>query len=46
MSNDTFSLETRIARERKTVEAMLIEHLRDSHWVADLAAEYAEEEFA
>ena len=46
MSNDTFSLETRIARERKTVEAMLVEHLRDSHWVADLAAEYAEEEFA
>jgi len=39
MSNDTFSLETRIARERKTVEAMLVEILRDSHWVADLAAE-------
>ena len=46
MSNDTRALETRIARERKTVEAMLVEHLRDSHWVADLAAEYAEEEFA
>ena len=46
MSNDTFSLETRIARERKTVEAMLIEHLTGSDMVADLAAEYAEEEFA
>lgn len=46
MSNDTFSLETRIARERKSVEALLVEILRDSHWVADLAAEYAEEEFA
>ena len=44
MSNDTRALETRIARERKTVEAMLVEHLRDSHWVADLAAEYAAED--
>ena len=44
-SNDT-ALENRRDRERKNVEAMLVEHLRDSHWVADLAAEYAEEEFA
>ena len=42
MSNDTRALETRIARERKTVEAMLVEHLRDSELVADHAAEYAE----
>jgi len=44
-SNDT-ALENRRGRERKSVEALLTEHLRDSHWVADLAAEYAEEEFA
>ena len=44
-SNDT-ALENRRDRERKSVEALLTEHLRDSHWVADLAAEYAEEEFA
>jgi len=44
-SNDT-ALENRRERERKSVEALLTEHLRDSHWVADLAAEYAEEEFA
>ena len=43
--NDT-ALENRRDRERKSVEALLTEHLRDSHWVADLAAEYAEEEFA
>ena len=42
MSNDTRALETRIARERKTVEAMLVEHLRDSELVADHAAEWAE----
>lgn len=46
MSSNTHALDVRIERERKTVEAMLVEHLRDSHWVADLAAEYAEEEFA
>ena len=44
-SNDT-ALENRRGRERKSVEALLTKHLRDSHWVADLAAEYAEEEFA
>jgi hypothetical protein len=42
MSNNTRALETRIARERKTVEAMLVEHLRDSELVADHAAEWAE----
>ena len=46
LSNNESALQVRRDRERKTVEAMLIEHLRDSHWVADLAAEYAEEEFA
>jgi len=44
-SNDT-ALENRRDRERKSVVALLTEHLRDSHWVADLATEYAEEEFA
>ena len=42
MSSDTQSFEERIARERKTVEAMLVEHLRDSELVADHAAEWAE----
>ena len=42
MSNDTRAFDIRIARERKTVEAMLVEHLRDSELVADHAAEYAE----
>jgi hypothetical protein len=42
MSNNTRALETRIERERKTVEAMLVEHLRDSELVADHAAEWAE----
>ena len=46
LSDNEYALQVRRDRERKTVEAMLIEHLRDSHWVADLAAEYAEEEFA
>jgi len=44
MSSNLHALQVRRDRERKTVEAMLVEHLRDSHWVADLAAEYAEEE--
>ncbi len=42
MSSDTLALEIRIERERKTVEAMLIEHLRDSDLVAERAAEDAE----
>lgn len=42
-SNDT-ALKNRRDRERKTVEAMLIKHLQDSHWIADLAAEYADDE--
>ena len=46
LSDNESALQVRRDRERKTVEAMLTEHLRDSHWVADLAAEYAEEEFA
>ena len=44
LSSNLHALQVRRDRERKTVEAMLVEHLRDSHWVADLAAEYAEEE--
>jgi hypothetical protein len=44
LSNNEYALQVRRDRERKTVEALLTEHLRDSHWVADLAAEYAEEE--
>jgi hypothetical protein len=44
MSSNLHALQVRRDRERKTVEAMLIKHLQDSHWVADLAAEYAEEE--
>jgi hypothetical protein len=44
MSSAAQSFEDRIKRERRTVEAMLIEHLRDSDMVADLAAEYAAEE--
>ena len=36
------ALEVRIDRERKTVEAMLVEHLTGSDMVADLAAECAE----
>ena len=46
ISSNEYALENRRDRERKIVEAMLIEHLRDSHWVADLAAEYADEEYA
>jgi len=43
MSSDTRALETRIARERKLVEAVLIKHLTGSDMVADhAAAEYAE----
>ena len=46
LSDNEYALQVRRDRERKTVEALLTEHLRDSHWVADLAAEYAEEESA
>ena len=42
MSSNTRALEVRIERERKTVEALLVEHLRDSELVADHAAEWAE----
>ena len=41
ISSDNAALEARRTRERKTIEAMLIEHLRQSDIVADLAAEYA-----
>jgi len=43
MSSDSRAFETRIARERKLVEAVLIKHLTGSDMVADHAAtEYAE----
>jgi hypothetical protein len=42
-SNDT-ALKNRRDRERKTVTEMLRNHLAESDFVADLAAEYAEEE--
>jgi hypothetical protein len=38
------ALEVRIDRERKTVEAMLLEHLTGSDMVSDLANERASEE--
>jgi hypothetical protein len=43
MSSDTRALETRIERERKLVEAVLIKHLTGSEIVEDLAEEYAAE---
>ena len=46
MSSNTRAFEDRIERERKKVEEMLVDHLAESDMVADLAAEYAEEEFA
>jgi hypothetical protein len=42
MSSNTRAFKDRIERDRNIVEAMLIEHLKDSDLVADLAAEYAE----
>jgi len=44
MSSGTEAFADRIERERKTVEAMLIDHLSDSDIVYDLACEYAAEE--
>jgi hypothetical protein len=44
MSSNTRAFEDRIERERKTVESMLEKHFKDSDIVAELAAEYAEEE--
>ena len=44
LSSHTRAFEDRIERERKTVEEMLKKHFKDSDIVADLAAEYAEEE--
>ena len=42
MSSDSRALETRVERERKLVEAVLIKHLKDSKIIEDLAAEYSE----
>ena len=44
MGINNSNFEERIERERKTVEAMLIDHLKGSQWVEDLAAEYAAED--
>jgi len=44
MSYNTRAFEDRIERERKTVEEMLKKHFKDSDIVAELAAEYEEEE--
>jgi hypothetical protein len=44
MSSNTRAFETRIERERKLVEAVLIKHLTGSDLVEDLAAEYAAED--
>ena len=44
LSSHTRAFEDRIERERKTVEEMLKEHFKNSEIIAELAAEYAEEE--
>jgi len=44
MSSDTRALETRIERERKLVEEVLVKHFTGSELVEDLAAEYAAED--
>ncbi len=44
LSSNMYALQVRRDRERKTVTEMLRNHLADSDFVADLAAEYAEEE--
>ena len=44
MSSNTRAFETRIERERKLVEEVLIKHLTGSDLVEDLAAEYAAED--
>lgn len=44
LSDYETALTNRRYRERKTVEEMLRKHLAESDFVADLAAEYAEEE--
>lgn len=43
LSSYTQALKDLIYRESETVEKMLVKHLKDSDLVADLAAEYAEE---
>lgn len=42
LSDNESALQVRRDRERKTVEAMLVEHLTGSELVADHAAEWAE----
>ena len=44
MSSNNNALESRIDRERATVEQMLVEHLTGSEIVSELAAEYAAED--
>ena len=44
MSSNTRAFEDRIERERTTVTVMLEKYLKNLDFVADLAAEYAEEE--
>jgi hypothetical protein len=44
LSDNESALQVRRDRERKTVEAMLVEHLTGSELVADHATEYAEED--
>ena len=44
MSSNTRAFKDRVERERRAVEALLIEHLRDSEIVEDLAAEFAAED--
>ena len=44
MSSNNSALESRIDRERATVEQMLVEHLTGSEIVSELAAKYAAEE--
>ena len=46
LSDNEYALQVRRDRERKTVIEMLRNHLAESDMVTDLAAEYAEEEFA
>ena len=44
MSSNTRAFETRVERERKLVEAVLIKHLTGSDLVYELAEEYAAED--
>jgi len=44
LSSNEYALQVRRNRERKTVTEMLRNHLAESDFVADLAAEYADDE--